>query len=224
MEQEKTDLDLRKLQRRRNKGFIIGILLMISLIPLIIFVYLFQPLNPFQTLIVFSLIFLLPIVGVFYLLLVGATAGFLVRSVYIFQQIELDQLVISPRFVLAQKNDIYMLSLPKMTVIYFIRFRTLLETDQKRLQLPKIYWLWQMKDKLGDLRLAKREQVCTIPISEDKFGTGDAVVYYVDVRPYRGLFGDVMYRKHLRTVRSMHSDSNVLLMLLNSLQQEFLSF
>ncbi|MFX0094216.1 MAG: hypothetical protein ACFFBD_20930 [Candidatus Hodarchaeota archaeon] len=227
MQKDPVDSNIKALKRKKNCGKIIGLLLMLSMIPIGLFALFSQPLDEFTQLIAVFSIMIPPLSGVLIFFYVGVSSGYMIRAAHLYQQIAPDQLVVTTKYVLAQKDDVYLLTLPntRMMSVYLIRFKVLIDTDQKKILIPKIRLLTPSKDKIEDLglRMVRREQTCTIPISENRYGTGEAVIYCIDTQADRGILDEIIMGEHYNAVRAMTSDPKVLLKVINVIKRETIS-
>ncbi|MCD6483732.1 MAG: hypothetical protein J7L47_01315 [Candidatus Odinarchaeota archaeon] len=176
------DIEVLELKRMKRKGFLYGstfiLLGLISLLAILVI----QP--PYIEVVYFVFIACLSmfIIGVFYVVYVGDAAKSLLRSVEIIKQIEPDELIVTKAFVLGRKGDIYLITKRTTYMLSLLKFSNLVETNERKIKIkiPKIKFLWNSK-KIAGVNIYYSRSRCTIPVSKDKYATGNAVGYFIDI-------------------------------------------
>lgn len=171
-------LELKKMMRT---GFLYGTtFILLGFIPLLIIVAI-PTLYPEVFLSVLVACLSIFIVGVIYVAYIGDTAKNLLRSVAIIKQIEPNELIITKKFVVGRKGDIYLLTKRTTYMLSLLKFDDLMETSERKIKvkIPKIKFLWKSK-KIAGVKVYYSRGRYTVPISKNKYATGEAVMYSMD--------------------------------------------
>jgi hypothetical protein len=101
------------------------------------------------------------------------------KQVAILQQIEPDYLLVTAEFILAKKNGVYILIMPTVSGIYFIKFKEFSETNKKSIHLPNITLTWGSGGKVDNPYTYRGEGTCVIPINRQQYVKGEALIYFM---------------------------------------------
>ena len=178
MSEDKANLELKKM---RQKGLVYGAgLFALGFVLLFGIIVVFNPPKSYAPF-VFVLSIGTSIVGIIYFYYVGDTAKHLLRSVKLIKQVDPDEMVITKRFVLGRKGKIYLLTKRTVYMLILLKFDDLIETNKKKIKVKLPRTKFAKSKKIAGKKVYYSRERCTIPISKDKYATGDAVVYSMDM-------------------------------------------
>ena len=189
--------EIAELKKRKRNGLLYGgSLLALGIASLLAILAIFQlpvDLAPYILAACLSISF----VGVIYLYYVGDTAKNLLRSVEIIKRIEPDELVVTKDFVLGRKGKIYLLTKRTAYMLSLIKFNDLIETDEKKIKLKLPKTKFAKSKKIAGAKVYYSKGRPTIPISKDKYATGEAIIYSMDTETViPTLIGPPIARSH----------------------------
>jgi len=101
----------------------------------------------------------------------------IIRSAEIILQIEPDELVVTEDFVVGRKKDVYLLTKRSYLMLALLRFNDLVETNEKKIRVKFPKFQFGKRKEIAGMKVHYSRGRYTIPIAEDKFATGDAVMY-----------------------------------------------
>lgn len=209
------DKDVLELKRMRTKGLIVGggliALGLVSLFGILIFI------NPpvAYGVYVFIICTGITLFGGFYLIYVGDAAKHLLHGVEIIKKVEPDELVITKNFVLGRKGNIYLLTKRTAYMLVLLKFNELVETNTKKIKVRLPLTKFAKSRKIAGKKVYYSRGKCTIPISRDKYATGDAVIYSIDMETLVPIIAP------LYPVSRMHKfEKESLLEIINTLENE----
>ncbi|MFX1253375.1 MAG: hypothetical protein ACFFCZ_17330 [Promethearchaeota archaeon] len=122
--------------------------------------------------------FIIIMAGMAYAQITTVLTRNLFRALRVFNRNTIEQLIETLHFVLAKKDDIYMLATRYMPGIYFLKFDNLLETSETKIEVPEKV-IRENAIEIDNVRVIKYEGTYTIPINETQYGTGQAILYLV---------------------------------------------
>ena len=127
--------EISELKKMKRNGLLYGSgLMVLGGAALLGILAIFQPsvdLAPY----IFVVCVSISIAGIIYLFYVGDTAKNLLRSVEIIKQIEPDELIVTKKFVLGRKGDIYLLTKRTAYMLSLLKFNDLIETNERKIKV-----------------------------------------------------------------------------------------
>jgi len=112
-----------------------------------------------------------------YFLYKGKGLSNIIRSAEIILQIEPDELIITEDFVVGRKGDVYLLTKRSYLMLALLRFNDLVETNEKKIRVKFPKFQFGKRKEIAGMKVHYSRGRYTIPIAEDKFATGEAVMY-----------------------------------------------
>ncbi|MFX0092849.1 MAG: hypothetical protein ACFFBD_13915 [Candidatus Hodarchaeota archaeon] len=91
--------------------------------------------------------------------------------------LDLDRLRPTPQYVMGQKEEIYLVTLPSVAGIYLLKFKTHEKSSRQIIQVPKCHP--EFKTSIHNYYVSRWESRCTIPITADQYITRRALGYFV---------------------------------------------
>ncbi len=172
------EISVDELKKEKLRGFAIGMsMIIIGALLMLLIAACTEP-TEFTTAL-FAIFAVIMMIGAIYLILVGDTAKNLIRSYEILKVIEPEYLILTRKFVLAKKDEIYMITPRRCYGIWFLRFRNIIKSPEKRIKLPRVVWRWEFK-KIDGIKVARREGEFIIPNEKLEYIKGHAVAYFVE--------------------------------------------
>ncbi|MFW9884756.1 MAG: hypothetical protein ACFFEX_10265 [Candidatus Thorarchaeota archaeon] len=167
--------ELRAKVKRRVR---IGLLLLISPIFLLLFLAFFNNFLPAGA----SL-------GIFGFIVVGVLSGFVITFYYgagsklffhgldIIRKISPDEVVLKGRYVVVKTGRVFLVAYWGSNTLFFIAYLHSMPAERQKLDVPGVIWRWEYKINMEGLKIARRQERFTVPISQDEFISGEGILY-----------------------------------------------
>lgn len=171
---------IQELKRMKRNGFVFG--LIIIFLGLFSFIGLISVFPPSEAYFLFVGLLSLSIIvaGIAYLIYVGDMSRYLLRGVDAIKRIEPDEIIITKKFVLGKKGDIYLLAKRTSYMLALLRFNDLIETNEKKIRVKFPKTQFAKSKNIAGVKVFYSRGHYTIPVSQDKYASGDAVMYSLD--------------------------------------------
>ncbi|MFX1535782.1 MAG: hypothetical protein ACFFDI_16330 [Promethearchaeota archaeon] len=173
-----TGNDSKKFSKTLGRTAHLGLLISVIGIILLIFGFLMASITPLG-LIVITGSLAITAGGVVYDVFIANRKRRLLYSMEVIERIKPENVIITPDFVLGKKQTVFILTFPKISGVCFVKFRGLITTEDKGIQLPKLNPTWDSGDEINNVNIHKAKGICTIPINKNQYGRGEAIVYFV---------------------------------------------
>lgn len=151
----------------------------IALLIIISFTKIYEPVRNFLLICIFLLG-----IGIIYHFLVTFNLNVLIKSYEIFKTINPEYLILTREFVLAKKDEIYMITPRGCNGIWFIKFKNeikKIKTLIGTIKLPRTpAWKWSYK-RINEIKIAEKEEEVIIPDENFQYIEGNAKAYFVEV-------------------------------------------
>ncbi|MFX1250064.1 MAG: hypothetical protein ACFFCZ_00430 [Promethearchaeota archaeon] len=154
----------------------LGLLISAIAIILLIFGSLITSITPLGLIIITSSL-IVAAGGVVYDVFIGNRKRRLLYSMGVIERLKPETIIITSDYILGKKQTVFILTFPKISGVYFVKFREFTTIEDKGIQLPKLKPNWDSEDEINNIY--KGEGICTIPIGKNQYGRGEAVVYFI---------------------------------------------
>jgi len=175
--ESETELDFRRLIKRRIK---IGIA-MVLFFPLApITIYFLQYSLP-SDMVLFILISFCSIgmIGMILAIYYGSGSSLLFYGIDILRKLAPPEPFIQGKFGVLDKDPVYGIAQWGSNALFFVAFFQSERSFTQKVKVPRLIWTWAYNHSVGELKVARKRDIFTIPIDRDTFYTGDGLLYAV---------------------------------------------
>lgn len=166
---------LRRLVRR--KMFIGAVMLAaLPLLPITLFLVQYSLPSTFVPVLFISFGFI-GILGMTILGYYGGGSSMLFRSMDILRQITPPELFIEGKFAVLNKDPVYGIAQWGSNALFFVAFHQYERTFDQKVKVPRVIWKWEYSHRIGELKVARRENTFTIPVGRGIYYTGRGILY-----------------------------------------------
>jgi hypothetical protein len=85
--------------------------------------------------------------------------------------------IIVGRNVVISKDPVYGIGSWTSNLLMFVSFYSPERVFHEKVKIPKNIWKWEFKLEIGEIKVARREGIYTIPIGPDEYYTGEGILY-----------------------------------------------
>ncbi|MFX0106652.1 MAG: hypothetical protein ACFE7R_00030 [Candidatus Hodarchaeota archaeon] len=164
-----------------------GVILLLS--PILIFIVLFlAPADLADNIAIGTIVstMVLAIVGMIILVIYGLGPTILLRGFDILARVSPPEPILIKRYAIVKVNDVYLLAHGLSGHIYVVAFRGTPQIELgNKTKLPRALYRWESKIDIDGVKLVRREGTFSIPISQDEYVSGEAVLYGAQYQPSR---------------------------------------
>ena len=167
-----------ELRIRTRSRVRIGIIIMFLPIVLMLFILIIGSTVPeWASLPVLAFFMVGPLLGVIIFIFYGSGSKLFFHSLDLIKKISPDEIVLKNRSVVAKKGLVYLVTTWGSNALFFIVFLHSMPAEKSKLKVPRVIWRWEYTFIIGEIKVARREEQCTLPISTDEFINGECILY-----------------------------------------------
>lgn len=156
----------------------IGIIIMFSPIVLMLLILIIGSTIPeWASLPILAFFMVGPLLGAIIFIFYGLGSKLFFHSLDLIKKISPDEIVLKNRFVVAKKGLVYLVTTWGSNALFFIVFLHSMPAEKSKLKVPRVIWRWEYTFIIGEIKVARREEQCTLPISTDEFINGECILY-----------------------------------------------
>ncbi|MFX1482748.1 MAG: hypothetical protein ACFFCP_06105 [Promethearchaeota archaeon] len=167
--------ELRASTKRKMKFG--GLLCVVApLLPIVIFLIQYRFPGDSGLLFILTLV-VIGFLGAAIIIYYGMGSSLFFRGMKILRQISPPEPIIEGKFAVLNKDPVYAIAQWGSNVLFFVAFYESERTFDKKVNIPKMIWIWEYSHPIGDIKIARREDVYTIPVGEGVYYSGRGILY-----------------------------------------------
>lgn len=167
-----------ELRRTARRKMFIGAAMLTALPLLPVTLFLVQYLVPSDFILVLLIAFgFIVILGMTMLVYYGGGSSMLFRGMDILHQIAPPEPFIEGKFAVLNKDPVYGIAQWGSNALFFVAFYQYERTFDQKVKVPRVIWKWEYSHRIGELKVAKREDTFTIPVGRGIYHTGRGILY-----------------------------------------------
>ncbi len=166
---------LKKSVRRR---IIIGAVMtaMLPLLPIVVFLIQYS-VSDFVIMLIFVIFGIGGIGGLLLAAYYGVGSSMLMHSFDILKELSPPDPMIVDRVLILNRAPVYLVGQWGSNTIYLVAFHQAERSFDSKLKLPRVFWAWEYKHQIGDIKVARREGAFTIPVEDGVYLSGPGIIY-----------------------------------------------
>jgi hypothetical protein len=175
-----------KIRRRVRNGFI----LLASPIFFLLALAIFPNYTTDWSLAIFFFVIPAVIIGFVVVAYYGLGSKLFFHSLDLIRNISPDEILLRGRYAVAKIGNVYLVAYWGSNTFFFIAYLHSMPAERLKLKIPRVVWRWEYKIAIEGFKIARRQGHFTVPISEEDFISGDALLYSLLIEsmpPFREL-------------------------------------